>query len=71
MVFKMRLPTGATLTQTFPSDTPLSTVYEYVATHVGGGFKLMTTFPRKVLDERTKTLKELGLVPSAALAVVA
>jgi len=39
--------------------------------HQPGAFKLMTTFPRKVLDgaELEKTLNELQLVPSGTLAV--
>ncbi|KAJ3030024.1 UNVERIFIED_CONTAM: hypothetical protein HDU68_010373 [Siphonaria sp. JEL0065] len=69
---QIRLPTGA-LTQTFKSTDTLATVSAFVAAQSGaapGSFKLATTFPRKVLDDQSKTLKELGLCPSAALAVV-
>jgi hypothetical protein len=67
--FQFRTPTG-TLTQTFKSDDTLNTVYIYVASQIGNSnFKLLQTFPRKVLEEKSKTLKDLGLVPSAALVV--
>ncbi|CAJ0833841.1 17494_t:CDS:10 [Entrophospora sp. SA101] len=46
-------------------------VYELVGQQITQPFKLMTTFPRKILDgeSREKTLKELNLSPSAALVV--
>ncbi|KAG0290839.1 UBX domain-containing protein 1 [Dissophora globulifera] len=49
----------------------LSAVYEFMRGHRQGDFRLMTTFPRKVLDgaDLEKTLTELQLVPSGALAV--
>ena len=69
---QIRLPQGPPLTQTFHANDPLSIVYEFIVkSHPEMGssqLKLATTFPRKVLDgEKSKTLKELGLVPSAAL----
>ncbi|KAJ3050310.1 hypothetical protein HK097_008720 [Rhizophlyctis rosea] len=67
---QVRIPDGAPITQNFPSDAKLEAVYEFLAQQrPGTTFKLVQTFPRKVLDgaERSKTLKELGLVPSAAL----
>ncbi|KAJ3063631.1 hypothetical protein HDU98_000557 [Podochytrium sp. JEL0797] len=70
---QLRLPSGPPLTHTFPASDPLSVVYDFVAQQTGaapGSFKLATTFPRKVLEEQGKSLKELGLAPSAALAVV-
>ncbi|KAI9332245.1 ubiquitin-related domain-containing protein [Obelidium mucronatum] len=70
---QLRLPTGGPITHTFKSSDTLKTVYAFVSEQTGatqGTFKLATTFPRKVLDDESKTLKELGLAPSAALAVV-
>ncbi|KND05200.1 uncharacterized protein SPPG_00860 [Spizellomyces punctatus DAOM BR117] len=67
---QIRLPDGAPITQTFRADDQLSAVYDFVAkSRPGTSFKLLQTFPRKVLDgdDRSKTLKELNLVPSAAL----
>ncbi|CAG8442016.1 8038_t:CDS:2 [Ambispora leptoticha] len=55
---------GATIIQTFKTTDTLQAVYEYVGQHVSEPFKLITTFPRKVLDRDTyenKTLKELDL----------
>ncbi|KAJ3030022.1 UNVERIFIED_CONTAM: hypothetical protein HDU68_010371 [Siphonaria sp. JEL0065] len=70
---QFRLPAGGAITHMFPSTESLATVYAFVAEQTGAApnsFKLATTFPRKVLDDKTKSLKELGLAPSAALAVV-
>jgi hypothetical protein len=68
---QIRLPDGPPLTQTFDVSTKMSAVYDFIieARSISVNFKLMTTFPRKVLDgpEKEKTLKELNLVPSAAL----
>ena len=61
------------MTQTFAADDVLEVVYSYVASQrPGATFRLAMTFPRKILDgtDRGKTLKELGLVPSSALAMV-
>ncbi|KAI8841114.1 ubiquitin-related domain-containing protein [Chytriomyces cf. hyalinus JEL632] len=69
---QLRLTAGGAITQVFKSSDPLSVVYEHVASQTGnaiGSFKLVQTFPRKVLDDQSKTLQELGLVPSAALIV--
>jgi hypothetical protein len=50
-------------------DTNVLVVYDFVKKTHAGPFKLMQTFPRKVLDgdNLKKSLKDLGLVPSAAL----
>ncbi|KAI8820839.1 ubiquitin-related domain-containing protein [Fimicolochytrium jonesii] len=67
---QIRLPEGAPLTKTFSADDTLSAVYDFASqSHPTGSFKLVQTFPRKVLDgsDRQKTLKELNLVPSAVL----
>ncbi|KAJ3217870.1 hypothetical protein HDU67_007156 [Dinochytrium kinnereticum] len=67
---QFRLPSGGTVVHTFPSTDTLGSVYDFISTHVGSqGFKLLQTFPRKVLEDRDKTLKELNLTPSAALVV--
>ncbi|CAG8486036.1 12977_t:CDS:10 [Funneliformis mosseae] len=68
---QIRQPSGAPITHTFQATDTLEVVYEFVGQQVPGSFKLMTTFPRKILDgaERSKTLKELSLVPSAVLVV--
>jgi hypothetical protein len=66
---QIKTPTGAPITHTFKSSDTLENVYEFLGKQVSQPFKLMTTFPRKVLDgeDREKTLKELNLSPSAAL----
>ncbi|KAJ3106403.1 hypothetical protein HDU97_006388 [Phlyctochytrium planicorne] len=67
---QFRLPTGGTVTHTFQSTDTLSAVYEFIAPQVGNdSFKLLQTFPRQVLSERDKTLKDLKLVPSSSLVV--
>ncbi|KAI9028569.1 ubiquitin-related domain-containing protein [Hyaloraphidium curvatum] len=70
---QIRPTDGPPITHTFPADDTLESIYTFVsAQRPGSAFRLATTFPRKVLDgaDRSKTLKELGLVPSAALAMV-
>ncbi|KAG9303686.1 hypothetical protein G9A89_018583 [Geosiphon pyriformis] len=55
---------GTPFTQTFQSSDTLGIVYDYVGKHITHPFRLMTTFPRKVLDRinfENKTLKELDL----------
>ncbi|KAI9201813.1 uncharacterized protein BJ171DRAFT_570074 [Polychytrium aggregatum] len=67
---QIRVPDGPPLTTTFKADDTLEAVYQFLAAQrPGSSYKLLQTFPRKVLDgpDRSKTLKELGLVPSAAL----
>ncbi|KAF9431453.1 UBX domain-containing protein 1 [Entomortierella beljakovae] len=69
---QIRQPEGQQpLVHVFQASDKLSAVYEFVRTHRQGDFKLMTTFPRKVLDGENleKSLSELQLVPSGALAV--
>ncbi|TPX35326.1 hypothetical protein SmJEL517_g02280 [Synchytrium microbalum] len=69
---QLRPSDGPALVQTFQATQTLADVYEWVATQRGAGFKLVQTFPRKVLDvsvDGSKTLKQLNLVPSAALAI--
>lgn len=68
---QIKQPTGAPIIHTFQSSDTLENVYELVGQQITQPFKLMTTFPRKILDgeNREKTLKELNLTPSAALVV--
>jgi len=73
---QFRLPNGMNQTRQFPADAPLSEVYSYVATEVVDGnfgkFSLSTTFPRIALDqeEKTKSLKELKMAPSATVLIL-
>ncbi|KAJ3120249.1 hypothetical protein HK100_012882 [Physocladia obscura] len=70
---QIRLAAGGAITHVFKSADLLSVVYAHVSEHTGaaiGTFKLATTFPRKILEEQSKSLKELGLAPSASLAMV-
>ncbi|KAJ2877829.1 hypothetical protein IWW38_006478, partial [Coemansia aciculifera] len=60
------------VTHVFAADQTLKDVIEFVKKeipHVGSHFKLSTSFPRKDFESRheSMTLKELGLVPNAAL----
>ena len=66
---QIRLPQGPPLTQTFSVDTPLSDVFEFISKTYPGVTGVMTPFPRKEfgMGDRAKSLKELNLVPSAAL----
>lgn len=69
---QLRPSDGPPLVQTFQASDKLSDVYDYVALQrPGEPFKIVQTFPRKVLEgnDMNKTLKELNLVPSAALAL--
>jgi len=68
---QFRRPSSSPFTHTFQATDTLEVVYEFVRQHVAEPFKLMTTFPRKVLSdtEQGKTLKELNLVPSAVLVI--
>ncbi|GJJ75313.1 UBX domain-containing protein 1/4 [Entomortierella parvispora] len=68
---QIRTTGGQPVVHTFQATDKLSAVYDFMRQHQPGAFKLMTTFPRKVLDgaEMEKTLNELQLVPSGTLAV--
>ena len=64
---------GSTLNSNFSASDTLFTVHEYISKHRTDGrvdpFTLSTTFPRKTFHDEhmLKSLKELGLVPSAVL----
>ncbi|KAH9256740.1 hypothetical protein BASA81_005034 [Batrachochytrium salamandrivorans] len=67
---QIRTPNGQQFTQNFEADDKLSMVYDAMEKNLGQNtLKLWQTFPRKALDgaDREKSLKDLGLVPSAAL----
>ena len=68
---QIRVTSGPTLTQSFSAEDTLQKVYSFLEEKIGSNsLKLWQTFPRKCLDgpdDLNKTLKELRLVPSAAL----
>mmetsp|Transcript_27219 Transcript_27219/g.49233 ORF Transcript_27219/g.49233 Transcript_27219/m.49233 type:complete len:451 (+) Transcript_27219:71-1423(+) len=67
----LRLPSGDRLQRTFRAEQVLEEVYEWA--HCCRpkakplNFELCISFPARSLQDKTKTLKELDLVPSAAL----
>jgi len=72
---QFRLPDGSSQTQLFPSESPLSEVYNFVRTGLTtkySSFSLSTTFPRRNLDtlDMNNTLKNLQLAPSATVMVL-
>ncbi|KAJ1975782.1 hypothetical protein H4R34_004210 [Dimargaris verticillata] len=61
---------GAPFTHVFQADDRLQAVFDFVQERTGhGAFQLLTTFPRTTLgaDKAGQTLRDLNLVPSAAL----
>lgn len=69
---QIRLIDGSTLVHAFNVTDSLVDVNQYILMNQPGQnapYSLMTTFPRKVFTEHdhNKTLKELGLVPSAVV----
>ncbi|KAI7894567.1 ubiquitin-related domain-containing protein [Mucor mucedo] len=70
---QIRVPGSAAITHTFDATATLSDVHTFLQGQgLSNAFALSTTFPRKTFGsaDQTKTLKELGLVPSAALVLV-
>lgn len=71
---QFRLPDGSTQNSNFDSTSTLQVLYDFIGEKMGDGtlFDLCLTFPRKVfgVGDLNKTLKELGLVPSASLVLV-
>ncbi|XP_051543477.1 uncharacterized protein LOC127434637 isoform X2 [Myxocyprinus asiaticus] len=69
----IRLPSGESLRERFPSDTPLSQVVEYIAGRhpTLPAFSLLQGFPRKRFGEAELacSLRSLGLTPNAALCI--
>lgn len=70
---QFRMSDGSTQNSTFQADDSLQVVYDYLSDKVNTPFELLMTFPRKVFndEDKCKTLKELKLVPSAALVLKA
>ncbi|XP_065063704.1 UBX domain-containing protein 1-like [Rhopilema esculentum] len=71
---QFRFPNGSTKTANFKPTDMLSELCEYANVngyHGDTPLLLMTTFPRKTFapSEMSKTLKELGLVPSSVIVV--
>jgi len=71
---QFRLFDGSTKNSNFKADDCLEVIYNHIMVDLGvnnTSFELCMTFPRKTFGEqdKSKTLKELGLVPSAALAL--
>ncbi|KAI9480540.1 MAG: ubiquitin-related domain-containing protein [Benjaminiella poitrasii] len=67
---QVRAPGSGPITHTFDANAPLSDVFTFLQTQgCNNPFSLSTTFPRKTYtaEDQAKTLKELNLVPSAAL----
>ncbi|CAB3222635.1 unnamed protein product [Arctia plantaginis] len=73
---QIRLPDGKTLSHTFAAKEQLAAVRLYLQINAQefaeeDGFKLMTTFPKKIFttEDYDKPLDLLGLVPSAVIIV--
>ncbi|KAI9598233.1 ubiquitin-related domain-containing protein [Syncephalis fuscata] len=71
---QLRMPSGPPVINTFAVDAPLDEVMVFVREKLGNSaanVTLSTVFPRRVLtsNEKSKTLKELDLVPSSVLVV--
>ncbi|KAI8645830.1 ubiquitin-related domain-containing protein [Parasitella parasitica] len=67
---QIRAPGAAPITHTFDANAPLNQVFDYLQSQgLANPFTLSTTFPRKTFgsEDQQKSLKELNLVPSAAL----
>jgi len=71
---QFRLPDGRNQTKQFPAETPLSSLYDFVATIEPGftSFSLSTTFPRRQLDaeDPSASLRHLQMAPSATVLVL-
>jgi len=67
----LRLPTGSRLQRIFQADQTLADVYEWAHCCRPAAqplnFELCTSFPAKSLDDRTATVGDSGLAPSAVL----
>ena len=70
---QFRLPDGSCQTHQFPATAALAEVYSWVGSSLQQpGASLSTSFPRRQLDteERSSSLQQLGLAPSATLLVL-
>ncbi|XP_016398822.1 uncharacterized protein LOC107732090 isoform X1 [Sinocyclocheilus rhinocerous] len=72
-ILMIRLPSGESMRERFPADTPLSHVVQYIAGRHPSlpAFSLLQGFPRKRFGEAelSCSLRSLGLTPSAALCI--
>ncbi|XP_056594936.1 uncharacterized protein si:ch73-173p19.1 isoform X1 [Triplophysa dalaica] len=72
-ILMIRLPSGESMRERFPADTPLSHVVEYIAGRHPSlpAFSLLQGFPRKRFGESELacSLRFLGLTPNAALCI--
>lgn len=73
---QIRMPDGATMTETFDKNEQLAAVRLFVQLKTGDEagvvpFKMITTFPRRVFSDEDfdQTLEKLGLVPSVTITV--
>jgi len=69
---QIRLMDGGTLVHAFQATDTLVEVHRHIMLHQPGAntpFMLMTTFPKQIFNasDMGRTLKDLGLVPSAVL----
>ncbi|KAJ3337227.1 hypothetical protein HDU93_001417 [Gonapodya sp. JEL0774] len=71
----VRLPSGGRVERRFEETDSVEILYSYVSTldlspiPPTARWQLATTFPRKVLDDQEKTVKEVGLAPNGVVMV--
>ncbi|KAI8849474.1 hypothetical protein BC829DRAFT_182361 [Chytridium lagenaria] len=71
----LRLPSGERVVRRFNADDKIELVYNFIESmdlspiSIEADIVAVNTYPRKVLLDKTQTLKEAGLVPSASLIV--
>merc|ERR1712190_100269 len=67
----VRLPDGTRIQRVFPAEKTLDEIHEWVhccrSSPCPPRFELHTSFPARALTERSRTLAELDLAPSAVL----
>ncbi|KAG1944277.1 uncharacterized protein si:ch73-173p19.1 [Pimephales promelas] len=72
-ILMIRLPSGESMRERFPADTPLSHVVEFISGRHPSlpAFSLLQGFPRKRFGETelSCSLRSLGLTPNAALCI--
>ncbi|XP_042333141.1 uncharacterized protein LOC121935558 isoform X2 [Sceloporus undulatus] len=71
----VRLPTGASIREHFPADSPLETLHQHLlAQHpeLSPSSSFLQTFPKRRFSpaDFSSTLRDLGLTPSATLCLV-
>ncbi|KAJ3037530.1 FAS-associated factor 2 [Rhizophlyctis rosea] len=71
----IRLPSGERLARRFRAEDKVQLLYDYIETHdlspldLEVEFVVVNTYPRKVIEERGKSLREVGLYPSGSVVV--